>query len=992
MKRYIIAIILLFAAQGWGANLMPNGSFEEGSWNINYQAGLNAGQSIQSAITTEQAKTGTHSLKIMNWNDTAFAGGGIAKIDTKLIRLVPNTQYTFSVYFKVTTAAASRRIGMAVSNACRAQHSISSVADVDGSHITVTTGTHHQLTTGEIILIDGTAGDIYEGQYAVTVTGDHTFTVHAVYSASTTGTVYVSSFKTYSDGVALLTPANSWNKSAYTFTTGQSTTHPFYFFTLYNNNPNSGVNIPIYIDDIQVETGAVQSDPPVTMANVEVGVKMTSGGVEVIGNIYNDENPVMEFNVFNSSGGSLTKTIKYEVVNQYLGRIATGSFSETIAAGALATHNVTLTGLKYGTHSVISWIDEENGTMSETVFAYLPAIRTATVDTNGVFGIHSYTYPDILSQSQKMGMKWERSLSPWAFERWSAVEATKDTFTTTIQTSPQNLSTAGLTALMTLGHNSSTWPTWAHWHGSSADTEIVAATDTLSCTACAGGALSDFFDIGDRIAVMSTVAADVNDTFTVESVNANTLVVNEDLTTEGHAGTTTILNLSHWNDYVSWVMTNYGTYIKYYEVWNEPGGDTVLVNCPKCLSRAVKMARDTADSVGGGIKLVGWGDQEWAFRDATITALLALDVAKPDLDQYLDGVFTYHMYDETNNSAADSAAVYVPNDVWGWNTEAGQFSYPFSLLDYQESYHRSNGAGWSTLGEDGETYWPKSSWENAGAMVGWNFFNSVRDHSSKYFYYDLKNYPAEYYNEYSAVDSRDVPKPMGVTLATLAHFFDVPTEFGELVTTGAGVTYIYYSWIDAGGKAWAILWKTDDAISQVTVTQAPANYLAYDIYGNPVTIAGTVTSTFPFSKTPILIKAVAYTEANMKTYFTVAGGATYAAKTDTTPPRVVVTNRHLGQGTNGVTTRFRFRAQDWMESVPDDLAPTRIQYQYKMNGGGITMADYSTWSEAILWYDAVFTATSDYVFQVQVKDAAGNISGVEVRNGEIITGVHFTLQ
>jgi hypothetical protein len=225
----------------------------------------------------------------------------------------------------------------------------------------------------------------------------------------------------------------------------------------------------------------------------------------------------------------------------------------------------------------------------------------------------------------------------------------------------------------------------------------------------------------------------------------------------------------------------------------------------------------------------------------------------------------------------------------------------------------------------------------------------------------------------------------------LAKFFDEATVSStrkKLTFSDADGAYINgYLWEDSSGDPWVILYSlhypaanADKLLTLQVAQDASLNYELYNYMGVEKAVQGGANATFNINRSPIFIKSsrtTAQTEADFE-------AATITLdRSDSLKPVVSILNAPRGSLTNGEQVEFRFIAID-ADSVTDD-DDVRIQYKWKLNGGGHSEDFQVSWQDTNYAVYAI-SATGSYTFEVKAKDEANNESNiVKYVDGELQT-------
>ncbi len=240
--------------------------------------------------------------------------------------------------------------------------------------------------------------------------------------------------------------------------TGYAKAYPTPDFQIYITT-SGGDGTYILIDDVQLEEGSLDTYAPA--ANVEAGLVFNVATYP--GNIYyTTDSLTTDLVVRNHTGGTLSRTLSYEIYDFQNALVASGTQSlSSIPGNTTQTSSFSIAaGGKQGIFRVVTWLDSEALTEREYTYAIIPEPAESGVDTTSFLGIHPNYYDRSLDVYQRLGIKWVRDLSPAAHGRWSVVEPSDDTFVF-YDTQKAAAIDHGMTDVCVLGTNNF-WPAWAN--------------------------------------------------------------------------------------------------------------------------------------------------------------------------------------------------------------------------------------------------------------------------------------------------------------------------------------------------------------------------------------------------------------------------------------------------------------------------------------------------------------------------------------------------
>ncbi len=216
-----------------------------------------------------------------------------------------------------------------------------------------------------------------------------------------------------------------WKRYSFTGKTNIDPAKSSYQLSFFKVNGTSDWNI--WIDDVQVEEGAILTDySPASL--VEAGMQFDSNHKDSI--FFIDEPITVMLNRHNFDTTARQVNVKYEIYD-YLNRlIKKGNVESNLGANSLNKTQITLNEplQRTGAFRVLFWVDGLNKTQDEINFSVVQRPITMGIDELSIFGTHLPSYSYFLSSMQKIGVKWNRTLSPGREFRWSSIEPVKGNF------------------------------------------------------------------------------------------------------------------------------------------------------------------------------------------------------------------------------------------------------------------------------------------------------------------------------------------------------------------------------------------------------------------------------------------------------------------------------------------------------------------------------------------------------------------------------------
>ncbi|GEM_PF-2230888 len=411
-------------------------------------------------------------------------------------------------------------------------------------------------------------------------------------------------------------------------------------------------------------------------------------------------------------------------------------------------------------------------------------------------------------------------------------------------------------------------------------------------------------------------------------------------------------DLDKWESFVTRLVAHYKDRVKYWEIWNEP----IYVFTAQFYAELLKRAALAIRREDPSAKIVAMGGVR---RDWMLQVIEALG---PDWRLYADIVST-HIYPPGN----DPSASHTPDVAMGfkrdlidrygvevWNTETGW---------WDQGFYRTANSSYSALGEPMRPYLDSERFFQ-GACYGCecvlaNLFHSTGNGLTKYFYYDSRIYATPQYlrSHPTILEFDDSIRAKGIAYAIGGRFLDGARGLGS-VTPSIGTTYAYL--FDGSAGPWVVLWSNDRLNHELTLS---ADVIVSDFMGN----AGHPTNRIAFGRFPVYVQGAATTADALRAAI-VEGRVTDVA--DTLAPNLSLDEFPTGP-ISQPDVALRWTAID-ETSIPCPTEPNAVTYSCRLEGRD---ADWSAWTPGTEARYSQLTA-GNYVFQVQAKDAAGNLSEI----------------
>jgi hypothetical protein len=172
---------------------------------------------------------------------------------------------------------------------------------------------------------------------------------------------------------------------------------------------------------------------------------------------YDDEQVLFQLRTVNGSAAAQSGTVLYEVYDYMNRKVKSGSVAVSAASGTTDVRGLDLGTGKRGSFRVVMWLDNVEGSEEEVLFGVVPRPQVAGADAGSSIGIQSGFLDFEYDALNKLGMKWDRAMSPAGLFRWEDVEPQDDQLVW--HDDQVNLANSrGVQILGTLGVQ---WPGWA---------------------------------------------------------------------------------------------------------------------------------------------------------------------------------------------------------------------------------------------------------------------------------------------------------------------------------------------------------------------------------------------------------------------------------------------------------------------------------------------------------------------------------------------------
>jgi Big-like domain-containing protein len=208
----------------------------------------------------------------------------------------------------------------------------------------------------------------------------------------------------------------------------------------------------LWIDGVSLTEGAPTGYSPRLL--LEIGLRSSQPS-----NLYYEDEPVVfELRAANASPTQQADTVRFEVYDYMNRKVKDGSLDVSVAPSTTAVRTIGLGVGRRGSFRALMWIDGREGSEEEVLFGVVPRPQVIGADPGSAMGIHSNFLGFQYATLQKLGIKWDRAMSPGAFFRWNLVEPVDDQiawFDSRIDAARRH----GVQIIGTIGEGS--WPSWA---------------------------------------------------------------------------------------------------------------------------------------------------------------------------------------------------------------------------------------------------------------------------------------------------------------------------------------------------------------------------------------------------------------------------------------------------------------------------------------------------------------------------------------------------
>ena len=209
----------------------------------------------------------------------------------------------------------------------------------------------------------------------------------------------------------------------------------------------------LWVDAISLNEGGPADFA--TRTPLEIGVQRTRPS-----NIYYDDEPVnVRVRAYNSAKRPVKRLVRYESYDFLNRKVAAGSRAVSVPGDSVRTIGLDLPGGRRGTFRLVMWVAGQDGSEEEVIYGIVPRPRRAGADRASLIGTHSNFTAFQYDVMARLGIKWDRALSPAVLYRWGDVEPEDDKFIW-FDAETRRAEQHGISVLGTLGATDE-WPKFA---------------------------------------------------------------------------------------------------------------------------------------------------------------------------------------------------------------------------------------------------------------------------------------------------------------------------------------------------------------------------------------------------------------------------------------------------------------------------------------------------------------------------------------------------
>ncbi|HEV2776908.1 MAG TPA: hypothetical protein VGV90_15045 [Solirubrobacteraceae bacterium] len=209
----------------------------------------------------------------------------------------------------------------------------------------------------------------------------------------------------------------------------------------------------LWIDAVSLNEGGPA--PYAAKTPLEIGIERTRPS-----NLYYDDEPVrMRLRAHNASGDGLRSTIRYEIYDYLNRKVRAGSRRVDVPKASIDVSDLDVGVGRRGIFRLVMWVAGQDGSEEEVIYGVVPRTRRAGADRASAIGIHSNFTDFGYAAIERLGIKWDRAMSPGQFFRWSVAEPEEGKFVW-FDDEIRRAARHGISVLGTLGFRKE-WPEFA---------------------------------------------------------------------------------------------------------------------------------------------------------------------------------------------------------------------------------------------------------------------------------------------------------------------------------------------------------------------------------------------------------------------------------------------------------------------------------------------------------------------------------------------------
>ena len=209
----------------------------------------------------------------------------------------------------------------------------------------------------------------------------------------------------------------------------------------------------LWVDAVSLNEGGPVPYAP--RAPLEIGLRPTRPS-----NLYyEDERVQMPLRAYNAGAQTLKRTVRYEIYDHLNRKVGGAGREVSVPKASVSEDDLDLAVGRRGIFRIVMWVEGEEGSEEEVVYAVVPRPRRAGADAASLIGTHSNFTEFQFAAMARLGIKWDRALSPAQFFRWGDAEPRDDAFVW-FDSETRRAQRRGISVLGSLGTNKE-WPKWA---------------------------------------------------------------------------------------------------------------------------------------------------------------------------------------------------------------------------------------------------------------------------------------------------------------------------------------------------------------------------------------------------------------------------------------------------------------------------------------------------------------------------------------------------